>query len=84
MTQEISDRMDKIQSDMHKMVNEIYVTRQIKTLQYNDFTTAYLIRKIAELEINLERLERNRCSKCGGERNHKHFELCGDCWYNHE
>lgn len=60
MTQEVSERMDKIQSDMHKMVNEIYATRQIKSdTQYSDFVTAYLIRKIAELEINLERLERN-------------------------
>mgnify|MGYP001550975516 CR=1 FL=1 len=59
MTQEVGDRMDKIQSDMHKMVNEIYATRQIENTQYSDFTTAYLIRKIAELEINLERLERN-------------------------
>jgi hypothetical protein len=60
MTQEVSDRMDKIQSDMHKMVNEIYATRQIKSAQYySDFVTAYLIRKIAEIEINLERLERN-------------------------
>jgi hypothetical protein len=59
MTQEVSDRMDKIQSDMHKMVNEIYATRQTKSAQYSDFVTAYLIRKIAEIEINLERLERN-------------------------
>jgi argonaute-like protein implicated in RNA metabolism and viral defense len=59
MTQEVSDRMDKIQSDMHKIVNEIYATRQIKSAQYSDFVTAYLIRKIAEIEINLERLERN-------------------------
>jgi len=59
MTQEVGERMDKIQSDMHKMVNEIYATRQIESAQYSDFVTAYLIRKIAELEINLERLERN-------------------------
>ena len=59
MTQEVGERMDKIQSDMHKMVNEIYATRQIENTQYSDFVTAYLIRKIAELEINLERLERN-------------------------
>jgi hypothetical protein len=59
MTQEVSDRMDKIQSDMHKIVNEIYATRHIKSAQYSDFVTAYLIRKIAEIEINLERLERN-------------------------
>ena len=59
MTQEVLDRMDKIQSDMHKMVNEIYATRQTKSAQYSDFVTAYLIRKIAEIEINLERLERN-------------------------
>ena len=59
MTQEISDRMDKIQSDMHKLITEVYDTKKIKGAQYNDFTTAYLIRKIAELEINLERLERN-------------------------
>lgn len=82
MTQEISERMDKIQSDMHKRINEIYATRQIKSAQYSDFVTAYLIRKIAELEINLERLVKNKCSNCGGERNNKHFELCGDCWYN--
>jgi hypothetical protein len=31
MTHEV-DRMDKIQSDMHKMVNEIYATRQIKSV----------------------------------------------------
>ena len=59
MTQEVGERMDNIQSDMHKMVNEIYATRQIENTQYSDFVTAYLIRKIAELEINLERLERN-------------------------
>lgn len=59
MTQEVSERMDKIQSDMHKRINEIYATRQIENAQYIDFVTAYLIRKIAELEINLERLERN-------------------------
>ena len=59
MTQEVGERMDKIQSDMHKMVNEIYATRQIENTQYSDFVTADLIRKIAELEINLERLEQN-------------------------
>jgi polyhydroxyalkanoate synthesis regulator protein len=59
MTQEVGERMDKIQSDMHKILNEIYANRRIDNTQYSYFVTSYLIRKIAELEINLEILERN-------------------------
>ena len=62
ITEEIADRADQIQEDMHIKIgksisSQIYSVDQLRELpNYNDFVASYLVNKIAELELKLEEI----------------------------
>ncbi len=52
----IQERADTIQEQMQEMITQSYESDPHTKASYNDFTTSYLISRIASLEVTLETL----------------------------
>ena len=56
MQEKIDKRSEEIQAEMQDMIETAASQPGVENIQYNDYTTAFLISKVANLEVTLEEL----------------------------